>query len=206
MGGNCLFFCYAFELIDVFPFSSHTQYEMIGNSVMEFIHPDDHKELAKQFVVQVPGRVSIAGMGVPSKKDTDPKSMTVNYFDDSGEWWVGLHEICKPYSVNSVQWCQRVIQMSRLITASLTICVACLSIRSKWNFGWRVKIPCLSQIYTMTTLHRVWWIEYCTPVPKKCTQEDLAAFKNIMMKPDFRSCMRWDIIPGKCCTIQGSSS
>ncbi|XP_072032163.1 uncharacterized protein [Amphiura filiformis] len=58
------------------------QYEMVGNSVMEFIHPDDHKELAKQFVVQVPGRVSIKGLGVEKTKDI-PTPMTVNFFDDS---------------------------------------------------------------------------------------------------------------------------
>ncbi len=65
------------------PFIACIQYEMIGNSVMEFIHPDDHKELAKQFVVQVPGRVSIKGLGVAKTKDI-PTPMTVNFFDDSG--------------------------------------------------------------------------------------------------------------------------
>ncbi|XP_022105283.1 uncharacterized protein LOC110987134 isoform X2 [Acanthaster planci] len=56
------------------------QYEMIGNSMMEFIHADDQKELAKQFVVQVPGQQTFKGYGMENVGDA-PTSMSFNCFD-----------------------------------------------------------------------------------------------------------------------------
>ena len=88
---NVFFFSNFILILYIGTFS--VQYEMIGNSVMEFIHPDDHKELAKQFVVQVPGRVSVKGLGMEKTKDI-PTPMTVNFFDDSGRFFGVKIQIC----------------------------------------------------------------------------------------------------------------
>ncbi|XP_070578539.1 hypoxia-inducible factor 1-alpha-like isoform X2 [Ptychodera flava] len=58
------------------------QHDMIGNNIVEFIHPDDQKELAKQFIVKRPGQQSYSGYGVNDSGDS-PLSMEVHFFDDS---------------------------------------------------------------------------------------------------------------------------
>ncbi|XP_063958708.1 uncharacterized protein LOC129264462 isoform X1 [Lytechinus pictus] len=58
------------------------QYDMIGNSIMDFIHPDDQKELAKQFVVQFPGHQTFKGYGM-EKPDDSPTAMNINFFDEA---------------------------------------------------------------------------------------------------------------------------
>ncbi|XP_071506240.1 uncharacterized protein [Diadema antillarum] len=58
------------------------QYDMIGHSIMDFIHPDDQKELAKQFVVQFPGHQTFKGYGM-EKLDDSPTAMNINFFDEA---------------------------------------------------------------------------------------------------------------------------
>ncbi|XP_077865879.1 uncharacterized protein LOC144353126, partial [Saccoglossus kowalevskii] len=57
------------------------QHDMIGNNIVEFIHPDDQKELSKQFIVKRPGQQSYKGFGVQDSGDS-PLSMEVHFFGD----------------------------------------------------------------------------------------------------------------------------
>lgn len=57
---------------------------MLGKSMLDFIHPDDHKELAKQFMVSVPGQQTFKGYGMEGTKDR-PTAMSVNFFNQTGK-------------------------------------------------------------------------------------------------------------------------
>ncbi|XP_071962479.1 uncharacterized protein [Antedon mediterranea] len=56
------------------------QHDMIGNSIIDYIHKDDHNQLKKQFQVKIPGRQTFKGYGLVD--DDAPTSMSVNLVDE----------------------------------------------------------------------------------------------------------------------------
>ena len=64
---------------------------MVGKSMLDFIHPDDHKELAKQFMVSVPGQQTFKGYGMEGTKDR-PTAMSVNFFNQTGTFYKRLRQ------------------------------------------------------------------------------------------------------------------
>ncbi|KAJ8044506.1 Endothelial PAS domain-containing protein 1 [Holothuria leucospilota] len=73
------------------------QYEMLGKSVLDFIHPDDHKELAKQFMVSVPGQQTFKGYGMEGTKDR-PTAMSINFFNQTDEEYVSVSDFVQERS------------------------------------------------------------------------------------------------------------
>ncbi|XP_033105037.1 hypoxia-inducible factor 1-alpha-like [Anneissia japonica] len=55
------------------------QHDMIGNSIVDYIHKDDQNQLRKQFQVKIPGRQTFKGYGLDG--DDPPASMSVNIVD-----------------------------------------------------------------------------------------------------------------------------